>query len=69
MKKRFYCLSYKTSSRIDRKFRLRGGWAIDVLAGKITRPHDDIDLITWIRNREQLEFALAEAGYEQSQNQ
>ncbi|MEI0739488.1 hypothetical protein VQ056_27565 [Paenibacillus sp. JTLBN-2024] len=54
---------------MDRKFRLRGGWAIDVLAGKITRPHDDIDLITWIRNREQLEFALAEAGYEQSQNQ
>ncbi|MFD1176501.1 nucleotidyltransferase domain-containing protein [Paenibacillus puldeungensis] len=42
---------------------MRGGWAIDFLLGKVTRPHDDIDLITWIQNREQLECALAEAGY------
>ncbi|MFC9777258.1 nucleotidyltransferase domain-containing protein [Paenibacillus chitinolyticus] len=48
------------------KFWLRGGWAIDFLLGKVTRPHDDIDLITWIQNREQLECALAEAGYEQT---
>ncbi|WP_068621335.1 nucleotidyltransferase domain-containing protein [Paenibacillus tuaregi] len=50
---------------IDCKFWLRGGWAIDFLLGKVTRPHDDIDLVTWIQNREQLECALAEAGYEQ----
>ncbi|GIP22191.1 nucleotidyltransferase domain-containing protein [Paenibacillus sp. J22TS3] len=50
---------------IDCKFWLRGGWAIDFLLGKVTRLHDDIDLVTWIQNREQLECALAEAGYEQ----
>lgn len=51
---------------VECKFWLRGGWAIDFLLGKVTRPHDDIDLITWIQNREQLECALAEAGYEQT---
>ena len=51
---------------IDCMFWLRGGWAIDFLLGKVTRPHDDIDLVTWIQNREQLECALAEAGYEQT---
>jgi hypothetical protein len=51
---------------IECKFWLRGGWAIDFLLGKVTRPHDDIDLITWIQNREQLEQALAEAAFEQT---
>lgn len=51
---------------IECKFWLRGGWAIDFLLGKVTRPHDDIDLITWIQNREQLEQALTEAGFEQT---
>lgn len=50
---------------IECRFWLRGGWAIDFLLGKVTRPHEDIDLITWIQNREQLELALVEAGYEQ----
>ncbi|WP_042162171.1 nucleotidyltransferase domain-containing protein [Paenibacillus gorillae] len=51
---------------VDCRFWLRGGWAIDFLLGNVTRPHDDIDLITWIQNREELECALAEAGYEQT---
>lgn len=51
---------------IDCKFWLRGGWAIDFSLGKVTRPHDDIDLITWIQNREQLECALIESGFEQT---
>lgn len=51
---------------IECRFWLRGGWAIDFLLGKVTRPHDDIDMITWIQNREQLERILAEAGYEQT---
>jgi hypothetical protein len=53
------------SKALEIEFWLRGGWAIDFLLGKITRPHDDIDLVTWIQNREQLENALANAGYEQ----
>ncbi|GAA0360229.1 nucleotidyltransferase domain-containing protein [Bacillus horti] len=44
---------------------LRGGWAIDFLLGKVTRLHDDIDIVTWIQNREQLEQALIKKGYKQ----
>lgn len=51
--------------RLDAEFWLRGGWAIDFLFGRITRPHSDIDMVTWITNREQLENALVKAGYEQ----
>ncbi|MFS0673559.1 nucleotidyltransferase domain-containing protein [Ornithinibacillus sp. 179-J 7C1 HS] len=47
-------------------FWLRGGWAIDFLLGKITRPHDDIDVVTWIQNREQLENKLIKIGYERT---
>ncbi|WP_088072317.1 nucleotidyltransferase domain-containing protein [Gottfriedia luciferensis] len=42
---------------------LRGGWAIDFLLGKITRSHSDVDLVTWIEYREQLEQAMVNAGY------
>ncbi|MCM2999994.1 hypothetical protein M3647_21195 [Paenibacillus cellulositrophicus] len=63
---RVLCEISAICARIECKFWLRGGWAIDFLLGKVTRPHDDIDLITWIQNREQLEIALAEAGYEQT---
>ncbi|WP_227395963.1 nucleotidyltransferase domain-containing protein [Jeotgalibacillus aurantiacus] len=45
-------------------FWLRGGWAIDFLLGRVTRPHDDIDIVTWIDHRERLEIELEEAGYE-----
>ncbi|MFC4411441.1 nucleotidyltransferase domain-containing protein [Chungangia koreensis] len=51
------------SKKIGIEFWLRGGWAIDFLLGKITRPHDDIDLVTWITNRERLEIELEKAGY------
>lgn len=30
---------------IECRLWLRGGWAIDFLLGKVTRPHEDIDLI------------------------
>ncbi|TFB15016.1 hypothetical protein E3U55_12225 [Filobacillus milosensis] len=52
------------TDELEIEFWLRGGWAIDFLLGKITRPHDDIDLVTWIHNRERLEKALKKAGYE-----
>ncbi|WP_198546732.1 nucleotidyltransferase domain-containing protein [Alteribacter populi] len=51
----------------DIKFWLRGGWAIDFLLGKITRLHDDIDLVTWVQNRDRLEYELLKAGYEKTQ--
>ncbi|GAB2565187.1 nucleotidyltransferase domain-containing protein [Gracilibacillus alcaliphilus] len=54
------------SKTIGIDFWLRGGWAIDFLLGKITRQHDDIDLVTWIHNRKYLEAELIKAGYEQT---
>lgn len=53
------------SATMEIDFWLRGGWAIDFILGKVTRLHDDIDLITWIQYRDQLESALVESGYEQ----
>lgn len=52
------------TEQLEMEFWLRGGWAIDFLLGKITRPHDDFDLITWIQNRDGLEKELSKAGYE-----
>lgn len=49
---------------IEINFWLRGGWAIDFLLGKITRLHEDIDLITWVHHREHLEDELVKAGYQ-----
>lgn len=49
---------------LEHEFWIRGGWAIDFLLGKVTRLHDDIDLITWIHHREQLELAMMEYGFE-----
>ncbi|MFD1412629.1 nucleotidyltransferase domain-containing protein [Oceanobacillus jeddahense] len=44
---------------------VKGGWAIDFMLGKVTRPHEDIDLVTWIQYRECLEEELVKAGYKQ----
>lgn len=42
---------------------LRGGWAIDFLLGKVTREHSDIDLVTLIQYREELERVMINAGF------
>jgi len=47
------------------EFWLRGGWAIDFILGHLTRPHSDIDLNTWITNREKIEQALIKAGFKE----
>ncbi|WP_404450232.1 hypothetical protein LG307_10595 [Sutcliffiella horikoshii] len=54
------CLSFNLS------LWLRGGWAIDFLLERITRSHSDIDLVTWIEHREQLEQALVKAGFQKN---
>lgn len=53
------------TDELDIEFWLRGGWAIDFLLGKITRFHEDIDIMTWIQNRDRLEEVLSKAGYKQ----
>lgn len=49
---------------LDASFWLRGGWGIDFILGRITRPHSDIDLVTWVKHRLVIEEALIEADFE-----
>jgi hypothetical protein len=42
---------------------LDAGWATDVLLGKQTRPHDDLDLVSRLEDSTQIEEALGERGY------
>ncbi|PEJ57187.1 hypothetical protein CN692_13620 [Bacillus sp. AFS002410] len=46
------------------KIWLRGGWAIDFLLGKVTREHSDIDLVSLIQHRENIEKSMVNAGFE-----
>lgn len=51
-------------SSLHMRFWLRGGWAIDFLLGQVTRPHADIDLVTWLRHRRRMQRALTGAGFQ-----
>jgi hypothetical protein len=42
---------------------LVGGWAVDFLAGKITRLHHDIDLTIWTKDVTQVENVMKRQGY------
>jgi hypothetical protein len=42
---------------------LRGGWALDFHLGAVTRPHADIDLVTWARHRARLQRVLPAHGF------
>jgi hypothetical protein len=44
---------------------LRGGWALDFLLGRITRPHEDIDLFVWASDASKLVAVLERYGYEE----
>src|SRR3954451_24620878 len=39
-----------------------GGWAVDLWVGRITRPHDDIDVLVWRRDEALVDEALQGAG-------
>jgi hypothetical protein len=45
------------------RFWLRGGWALDFHAGRLTRPHKDVDLVTWSRHRGRVRRLLEQHGY------
>jgi hypothetical protein len=42
-----------------------GGWALDFLLGRITRPHGDIDLFIWAPDAEALLHVLSQHDYVQ----
>lgn len=43
---------------------LFGGWAVDLWAGRVTRPHDDIDVAAWRRDDDRIKAALEDAGWQ-----
>ena len=48
------------------EFWVRGGWAVDLFVGRVTREHEDIDLFAWARDAEAFVGALAGRGYEET---
>lgn len=40
-----------------------GGWAVDLWVGRLTRAHDDIDVLVWRRDESRVDEALTAAGW------
>src|SRR5436309_4653521 len=45
---------------------LDGGWGVDALAGRQTRPHDDLDVVVLLADVPHVERELAAFGYERA---
>ncbi len=45
------------------RYWLRGGWALDFIAGEVTREHGDIDLVTWKRHEGRIRRLFEEHGF------
>lgn len=43
---------------------LFGGWAVDLYAGSITRPHSDVDLAIWLEDFHRIAGLLRSDGWE-----
>lgn len=46
------------------EFWLFGGWAVDFCVGAITREHDDIDVVAWRDDYDEIKTALEDAGWQ-----
>ena len=42
---------------------LFGGWAVDLWVGRLTRPHEDIDVLVWRHDEARVHEALQRAGW------
>jgi hypothetical protein len=40
-----------------------GGWAVDLWVGRLTRPHNDIDVLVWRHDETRIHDALVTAGW------
>jgi hypothetical protein len=45
------------------EYWLFGGWAVDFHAGRVTRAHDDLDLVVWSEDHERVAALLATDGW------
>lgn len=46
------------------EYWLFGGWAVDYHAGRVTRSHDDIDFVIWVRDHETVIEMLSATDFE-----
>lgn len=46
------------------KYRVAGGWAVDGVLGKVTRPHDNVDVMVPRKNLPRFEMLLEDYGME-----
>jgi hypothetical protein len=54
------------SDALDKRgleFWLFGGWAVDFCVGAITREHDDVDVVAWRDDYDEIKAALEDAGW------
>lgn len=52
-----------TARRLGARVWLRGGWAMDFLLGRVSRPHVDIDWFLLVDGAERLKEALVAEGF------
>uniref|UniRef100_UPI003978CD8B nucleotidyltransferase domain-containing protein n=1 Tax=Salmonella sp. SAL4443 TaxID=3159898 RepID=UPI003978CD8B len=45
------------------EYWLFGGWAVDFYAGRITRPHFDVDLAVWLDDFPRIAAVLERSGW------
>jgi hypothetical protein len=45
------------------EYWLFGGWAVDFHVGKVTRPHDDLDVAVWSKDLDRIAALLARDGW------
>ncbi|HEX4128046.1 MAG TPA: nucleotidyltransferase family protein [Acidimicrobiales bacterium] len=70
------CASYDNESQLKALGRLHelfqsqgidywvfGGWAVDLYAGRLTRPHADIDVAVWVKDLDRIDKMLGQAGW------
>jgi len=56
----FDCLA----ERVGIAYWLFGGWAVDFYAGRITRPHDDVDVAVWLADVPRITTLLEQDGWQ-----
>jgi hypothetical protein len=47
----------------DLEYWFFGGWAVDLWVGRLTRPHEDIDVMVWRHDEAQVHETLQGAGW------
>jgi hypothetical protein len=45
------------------EYWLFGGWAVDFHAGRVSRPHDDLDLAVWLEDHDRIAALLVAQGW------